>query len=1084
MTVNIAGVEVEILIGSDNQNWSACYYAEGGGLTIGYAERDTGGLLPISGRLRLAVISNPPESMNPRSSTGKRRFCRGQRVIINVRVGNNWYRHPCGYSYMAKSPLPYSYDRPYLDIELVCALDLQRFPQPPALIGQPAIGYGTLPTDPITIYNLDRNQTITNCLVLAGTPGDRLYNIGKYPYKEILFSNPGSGYVDYAGKVAYGGVEALYQDNQGAIRDVSLAVSASIPLLTVEIGKDEVSYEPIEGGETPVERATYEGVVTGIKGADPGKADPGGSPDRSQYLTSIEYGPVRAIDSELGNGQIIMRRTSKIDGKTANGKFSQTIVEEPLGIISSVAYPKNTGLSESSFIRTEHTYDPSDGKLLSVVTTERQPFVKLCSAYWSRLPQAEQDSLKNTNAYITTLETHEYDEKKREIRVITTTQSPVAAVVSDENHDNPLNPQYTRIEVVEYRIIRADEWEKTTVVRQPTIIARPNTSFSSTDPSARLQAKLALYTTRYDVESSTAGQTVPNATETKPIVIQTEPRTISASATFQIANLGFSERERIYKMETPCAGTGQLQELAQIVGSILIGRAQGARIQLPLLTAFLTSTRPLQNIAVIETEVLSDGKRKNLIYYQMDGIEFTHQGDRAIVTANLIWLGTQEGTLVPHTSTPIAPTFSAAAVIPPYTAIELDYATDAPPTYVSAPELTVITPTELTVFADAGLGLGGEGTLEPGSLAISVVVEGGLGLGGIGLINEPIFAQGGIGIGGEGTTFAGDLIAQGGIGMGGIALLNDYTLGEGGLGLGGQTVQNAEIIAGGGIGLGAQVVQDADIIAQGGIGIGAENLFTFQSTNASNFMARTTGSYSDTDKQAIDNFFVGLETDGLLSTIDCLYIVAAPSSSDALLNWKQNSFNLTVTGSPTFTANQGYSNLSASNYLRTNFVPSTAGGNFTQNSATMGVYNRVNATGTTATVAMGAISSGPTIYNRLFIRDSSNGTQSEMNGTSQVTATSQTDSRGLFIVTRTASNAFRLDRNGSQIGSTATTASSGNQSVQIYVGCQNNNGTAQAGTVSTYQFSAIVLAGGWTTTQSANFYSRLQTYMTYKGINV
>jgi hypothetical protein len=105
-------------------------------------------------------------------------------------------------------------------------------------------------------------------------------------------------------------------------------------------------------------------------------------------------------------------------------------------------------------------------------------------------------------------------------------------------------------------------------------------------------------------------------------------------------------------------------------------------------------------------------------------------------------------------------------------------------------------------------------------------------------------------------------------------------------------------------------------------------------TASQSFFLRTTATHTTGDN--LDNFICGMVTDGNFSTLDHLWIAQA-NSTDTLLNIVQNNYNMTVTGSPTFTANSGYTG--SNSQLNVPYNISSGGGNYSQNSATNFVLN-------------------------------------------------------------------------------------------------------------------------------------------------
>jgi hypothetical protein len=86
-----------------------------------------------------------------------------------------------------------------------------------------------------------------------------------------------------------------------------------------------------------------------------------------------------------------------------------------------------------------------------------------------------------------------------------------------------------------------------------------------------------------------------------------------------------------------------------------------------------------------------------------------------------------------------------------------------------------------------------------------------------------------------------------------------------------------------------------------------------------------------------------------------------------------------------------------------------------------------------------------------------------------------TDTLGYMIGTRTANNVAKMFMDGSQIGSTLTTTYTGGFSTSsIYIGAQNNGGTAVEFGSKQSAFASI--GDGLTDTEAANLYTRVQTF--------
>jgi len=225
---------------------------------------------------------------------------------------------------------------------------------------------------------------------------------------------------------------------------------------------------------------------------------------------------------------------------------------------------------------------------------------------------------------------------------------------------------------------------------------------------------------------------------------------------------------------------------------------------------------------------------------------------------------------------------------------------------------------------------------------------------------------------------------------------------------------------------------------------------------------------------AVQNLICGMVTDGTYSLLDGLYVFATNSQSNAQLNWAQNAFNLTANGSITFAANTGVTSDGSTGYFNTGFTPSTAGGHYSANSASMGfciVNNRT--TGVSAT-NVGAVSTGGATFDYFNALTPTNSWMNwVLHGSGRNTVVSGT--RGHWVGSRTSSTAVALYLNGNttavdSFSDTATVMSN----VPVYILTANNQGSA--GGFVTDQTASVFIGAGLTSTQMQNIYNRLHTY--------
>lgn len=237
----------------------------------------------------------------------------------------------------------------------------------------------------------------------------------------------------------------------------------------------------------------------------------------------------------------------------------------------------------------------------------------------------------------------------------------------------------------------------------------------------------------------------------------------------------------------------------------------------------------------------------------------------------------------------------------------------------------------------------------------------------------------------------------------------------------------------------------------------------------------------DTRKGLIDNLVVALKTDGVWAKLDVLDVFAAADSQAALINWKApGTFNPSLVGAPTFTADRGFTTNGSSSYINTNFNPVTAGGQFTQNSAAFGIWSRTSAQASGGGgIDIGSRVNGAIAQNLITTRSSTNTAIGRVNvDTSPANTGASTDGAGHFALRRSASNAWALFRNATSIASGSDT-SSAPTSQSFYVGAVNGAGTA--GVFVSRQYAAAHIGSSLTDADMTALYNALNTYLVAVG---
>lgn len=169
---------------------------------------------------------------------------------------------------------------------------------------------------------------------------------------------------------------------------------------------------------------------------------------------------------------------------------------------------------------------------------------------------------------------------------------------------------------------------------------------------------------------------------------------------------------------------------------------------------------------------------------------------------------------------------------------------------------------------------------------------------------------------------------------------------------------------------------------------------------------------------AFANFICGRVTSGVWAKLDAFYFLKAHESATALINAVQpGTFNATVTGSPTFTADVGYTGVaSTSAYLDTGINGASSPGiKFTQNSASL--CGSISVGPKTVTQSLIGQGSTPTGYIEPYFTDTN--TYWRINSGSDKVLAAPSSLLGSWIATRVDSTHGTLYQNGSSISTDA-----------------------------------------------------------------
>jgi len=261
-----------------------------------------------------------------------------------------------------------------------------------------------------------------------------------------------------------------------------------------------------------------------------------------------------------------------------------------------------------------------------------------------------------------------------------------------------------------------------------------------------------------------------------------------------------------------------------------------------------------------------------------------------------------------------------------------------------------------------------------------------------------------------------------------------------------------------------------------GLGVNSGGKFYTYQPETKTLLAALSGTYSTPRKIEIDKMIKSLKAAGVWAKLDVLQMYAAPTAADAVINWKNpGTFNATLVNSPTLEVDRGITGDASSKYIRSGFIPSN-GVNFTQNSAGIHIGIKTESQNSTD---IGAFDGANWV--RFVVRYIDIYSGFRLNQTVNTFVDTASTSVGLFSVNRTASNSMERRRNKVSTA-TSTDTSTGVPTVEIYIGAENNNGTAQQYSARQYAFFAA--SSGLNATESDAFADAVENYLDYIGAGV
>jgi len=236
--------------------------------------------------------------------------------------------------------------------------------------------------------------------------------------------------------------------------------------------------------------------------------------------------------------------------------------------------------------------------------------------------------------------------------------------------------------------------------------------------------------------------------------------------------------------------------------------------------------------------------------------------------------------------------------------------------------------------------------------------------------------------------------------------------------------------------------------------------------DAAAYIAAMTTPPDSARQTLINNLITGLKSDGVWSVLDALYLHAAHDMQAGRLNARVPANAASAVNSPSFTTNRGFTGDGSTSYLSTGINPSTAGGNYSRDSASLFVWSLSNITNTGADI-------GGTISNSINSRSSTAGALRGGVNNAAATVATLGNSLGLSTLSRTSSTNVDGYRDSDFVGAqTVASVAIPNATIDIL----------RAATLfSTRQIAVSGFGGSLTAANVAALHGRLSAYLTAIG---
>lgn len=238
-----------------------------------------------------------------------------------------------------------------------------------------------------------------------------------------------------------------------------------------------------------------------------------------------------------------------------------------------------------------------------------------------------------------------------------------------------------------------------------------------------------------------------------------------------------------------------------------------------------------------------------------------------------------------------------------------------------------------------------------------------------------------------------------------------------------------------------------------------------------------TGITDTSIKNCVNTLVLDLKAAGIWTKMKAIYPFVGGTATTHKYNLKNPAdtnaaFRLVFSGGWTHSSTGALPN-GTNAYANTYFNPSS---DVTTTSFSMGYYSRTN--NNTIVCDFGAANNGPGSFAQLLSRLSGL-FYGQINSQGIIENVSNSDSRGLYMGSRTSSSSLYLQRNSTQ---TSFTQSTGAPNYNLYLGCRNTDGSPNL--YSARECAFAFTGDGLTTTNGTDLYTIIQNFQTCLGRQV